>query len=103
MQSAGVPLLSGYHGDNQNPDFLQQEAAKIGYPVLLKAAAGGGGKGMRIVESADVFHEALAAAQREATNAFCDQLMLVEKYLLKPRHIEIQVFCDQLGNVVYLN
>ncbi len=103
MQSAGVPLLSGYHGDNQDPDFLQQEAAKIGYPVLLKAAAGGGGKGMRIVESADVFHEALAAAQREATNAFGDQLMLVEKYLLKPRHIEIQVFCDQLGNGVYLN
>jgi 3-methylcrotonyl-CoA carboxylase alpha subunit len=103
MQSAGVPLLSGYHGDNQDPEFLQQEAAKIGYPVLLKAAAGGGGKGMRIVESADVFHEALAAAQREATNAFGDQLMLVEKYLLKPRHIEIQVFCDQLGNGVYLN
>ena len=103
MQSAGVPLLSGYHGDNQDAEFLQQEAAKIGYPVLLKAAAGGGGKGMRIVDSADVFHEALAAAQREATNAFGDQLMLVEKYLLKPRHIEIQVFCDQLGNGVYLN
>ena len=103
MQSAGVPLLSGYHGDNQEPDFLQSQAAKIGYPVLLKAAAGGGGKGMRIVESAEVFHEALAAAQREATNAFADQLMLVEKYLLKPRHIEIQVFCDQLGNGVYLN
>ena len=103
MQSAGIPLISGYHGDNQDPDFLQQEAAKIGYPVLLKAAAGGGGKGMRIVESADIFHEALAAAQREATNAFGEQLMLVEKYLLQPRHIEIQVFCDQLGNGVYLN
>ncbi len=103
MQSAGVPLLSGYHGDNQGADFLQQEAAKIGYPVLLKAAAGGGGKGMRIVQNANEFHDALAAAQREATNAFGDQLMLVEKYLLKPRHIEIQVFCDELGNGVYLH
>jgi 3-methylcrotonyl-CoA carboxylase alpha subunit len=103
MQTAGVPLLPGYHGENQAADFLQLEAEKVGYPILLKAAAGGGGKGMRVVEDASQFAEALAAAQREANNAFANQLMLVEKYLPKPRHIEIQIFCDKLGNGVYLN
>ena len=103
MQAAEVPLLPGYHGDDQTPEFLRAEAEKIGYPVLLKAAAGGGGKGMRIVGSDAEFSEGLAAAQREAANAFGDELMLVEKYLESPRHVEIQVFCDKHGNGVYLN
>jgi 3-methylcrotonyl-CoA carboxylase alpha subunit len=103
MQAADVPLLPGYHGDDQDPDLLRAEANKIGYPVLLKAAAGGGGKGMRIVSTDAEFSEGLAAAQREAANAFGDELMLVEKYLEAPRHVEIQVFCDKHGNGVYLN
>ncbi len=103
MQQAEVPLLPGYHGDDQDPGLLRTEAEKIGYPVLLKAAAGGGGKGMRIVGSDAEFSEGLAAARREAANAFGDELMLVEKYLEAPRHVEIQVFCDQHGNGVYLN
>ncbi len=103
MEAADVPLLPGYHGDSQDPGFLRAEAEKIGYPVLLKAAAGGGGKGMRIVRSDAEFNEGLEAAQREAANAFGDAHMLVEKYLEAPRHVEIQVFCDQHGNGVYLN
>lgn len=103
MQAAEVPLLPGYHGDDQDPALLRAEAEQIGYPVLLKAAAGGGGKGMRIVRSDAEFSEGLAAAKREAANAFGDDLMLVEKYLEAPRHVEIQVFCDQHGNGVYLN
>ncbi len=102
METAGVPLVPGYHGENQDAAFLQQVADEMGYPVLLKAAAGGGGKGMRQVWAADEFTEALAAAQREAMNAFNDDIMLVEKYLTQPRHVEIQVFCDQHGNAVYL-
>lgn len=102
MADAGVPLVPGYHGDDQNPDIIKQASNKMGYPVLLKAAAGGGGKGMRAVYSEAEFDEALDAAKREAMNGFNDDIMLVEKYLLKPRHVEIQIFCDSHQNAVYL-
>ena len=102
MEKADVPLVPGYHGDNQEADFLQQQADKIGYPVLLKASAGGGGKGMRIVEAQADFKAALASCKREAINSFGDDKVLVEKYLVRPRHIEIQVFADTKGECVYL-
>lgn len=102
MEHAGVPLVPGYHGDEQNSDFLLAEARRIGFPVMLKAAAGGGGKGMRQVMTEADFHTALDAAKREAKASFDDELMLVEKFLTQPRHVEIQVFCDQHGNGVYL-
>lgn len=102
MEKAGVPLVPGYHGDNQDPAFLKRTADEMSYPVLLKAAAGGGGKGMRQVWSSEEFDAALAAAKREAMSSFNDDIMLVEKYLTQPRHVEIQVFCDQHGNAVYL-
>ncbi|MBU2976681.1 acetyl/propionyl/methylcrotonyl-CoA carboxylase subunit alpha [Alteromonas sp. C1M14] len=102
MEAAGVPLVPGYHGDDQRDSYLQSVADKMGYPVLLKAAAGGGGKGMRQVWQAPDFPSALAAAKREALISFNDDIMLVEKYLTDPRHIEIQVFCDTQGNGVYL-
>jgi 3-methylcrotonyl-CoA carboxylase alpha subunit len=102
MEKAKVPLLPGYHGDDQSLEKLQAEAEKIGYPVLLKAAAGGGGKGMRVVNQAQSFAAALDAAKREAKSSFGDDKILIEKYLLKPRHIEIQVFADSKGNAVYL-
>lgn len=102
MEEAGVPLVPGYHGKDQNPEILRKASEDMGYPVLLKATAGGGGKGMRQVWSAAEFDEALAAAQRESLNAFGDDTMLVEKYLTQPRHVEIQVFCDQEKNAVYL-
>ncbi len=102
MEKANVPLVPGYHGDNQDPEFLKAESAKIGYPQLLKAAYGGGGKGMRIVENEKEFDDALASAKREAINGFGNDKMLIERYLTKPRHVEIQVFCDQHGNGVYL-
>jgi 3-methylcrotonyl-CoA carboxylase alpha subunit len=102
MEKAGVPLVPGYHGDNQDPQFLKSQADKIGYPVLIKASAGGGGKGMRVVESSDAFIEALASCQREAKSSFGDDRVLIERYLQKPRHIEIQVFADKHGNCVYL-
>lgn len=102
MAEAGVPLVPGYHGNDQNPETLKRAANAMGYPVLLKAAAGGGGKGMRAVYAEDEFDAALDAAKREARNSFSDDIMLVEKYLLKPRHIEIQVFCDRQKNAVYL-
>ncbi|MBZ2167469.1 acetyl/propionyl/methylcrotonyl-CoA carboxylase subunit alpha [Marinobacter sp. F4216] len=102
MEKAGVPLVPGYHGDDQSPDTLRTEAEKCGFPLLLKAVAGGGGKGMRVVESLSEFDDALAAAQREARNAFGNPDMLIERYLTQPRHVEIQVFCDQHGNGVYL-
>lgn len=94
MEKARVPLVPGYHGDDQSPDLLAAEAAKIGFPVLIKASAGGGGKGMRVVESAEKFADALAGAKREAKASFADDHVLVEKYLTRPRHIEIQVFAD---------
>ncbi|HYD94004.1 MAG TPA: acetyl/propionyl/methylcrotonyl-CoA carboxylase subunit alpha [Noviherbaspirillum sp.] len=102
MEKAGVPLVPGYHGDTQDPDFLQEQADKIGYPVLLKASAGGGGKGMRIVEKSADFKAALESCKREAINSFGDDKVLVEKYLTRPRHIEIQVFADGKGDCVYL-
>ena len=102
MEQASVPLVPGYHGDDQSRDVLKQAADDMGYPVLLKAVAGGGGKGMRQVWSETEFDEALATAKREAMNAFGNDDMLVEKYLTQPRHVEIQVFCDQQGNAVYL-
>jgi len=102
MEQANVPLVPGYHGDDQSADGLKSHADKMGYPVLLKAAAGGGGKGMRQVWQASEFFDALAAAKREAMSSFNDDLMLVEKYLTEPRHVEIQVFCDNFGAGVYL-
>ena len=103
MEGANVPLVPGYHGDNQDPSFLRQQADRIGYPVLLKASAGGGGKGMRVVERSEDFEAALASCKREAISSFGDDKVLVEKYLIRPRHIEIQVFADTLGNCVYLH
>ena len=102
MQQAGVPLVPGYHGGNQDEAFLLGEAEKIGFPVMLKASAGGGGRGMRAVNGAAEFREALRSAKREALGAFNDDSMLLEKYLEQPRHIEIQVFCDHHGNAVHL-
>ena len=102
MEKAGVPLVPGYHGDDQSPAVLKQHADAMGYPVLLKATAGGGGKGMRQVWSSEEFDEALEAAKRESLSSFGDDRMLVEKYLTQPRHVEIQVFCDQQGNGVFL-
>ena len=102
MEKAGVPLTPGYHGGNQDPEFLAVEAGKIGYPVLIKASAGGGGKGMRVVDNATAFAAALASCKREATSSFGDDDVLIEKYLTRPRHIEIQVFADTHGNCVYL-
>ncbi|WP_371180615.1 acetyl-CoA carboxylase biotin carboxylase subunit [Xanthomonas sacchari] len=102
MQAAGVPLTPGYHGEQQDPDFLRAQAAAIGYPVLIKASAGGGGKGMRRVDDDADFDAALAACQREAQAAFGNAHVLVEKYVLRPRHIEIQVFGDSHGELVYL-
>ncbi len=102
MEKAGVPLVPGYHGHDQDPQLLQREADRIGYPVLIKASAGGGGKGMRAVDKAEDFAAALASCQREAINSFGDDAVLIEKYVQRPRHIEIQVFGDTHGNYVYL-
>ena len=102
MEQAGVPLVPGYHGADQNPALLHQEADRIGYPVLIKASAGGGGKGMRLVERSADFAAALESCKREAINSFGNDAVLVEKYVLRPRHIEIQVFGDTQGNCVYL-
>ncbi len=102
MAAAGVPLVPGYHGEDQDPARLAREAQAIGYPVLIKASAGGGGKGMRIVEHPHEFAAALASARREASAAFGDDAMLIEKYLVSPRHIEMQVFADTQGNAVHL-
>ena len=102
MEQAGVPLVPGYHGADQDPTHLAQEAARIGYPVLIKASAGGGGKGMRVVDHPAAFAEALALAKGEAASAFNDDQVLVERYLTRPRHIEIQVFADQSGQTISL-
>ena len=102
MEKAGVPLTPGYHGDRQEPDYLLKQARRIGFPVLIKAVAGGGGKGMRRVDHAADFAAALASCQREAAASFKDDRVLVEKYLTTARHIEIQVFGDNHGNAVYL-
>jgi 3-methylcrotonyl-CoA carboxylase alpha subunit len=102
MARAGVPIVPGYHDDDQDPALLAREAARIGFPVLIKATAGGGGKGMKVAASAAEFAGALASAQREAKASFGDDRMLIERYLRTPRHIEIQVFADTHGNVVHL-
>jgi 3-methylcrotonyl-CoA carboxylase alpha subunit len=102
MEKAGVPLVPGYHGGNQAPDFLLDQAVRIGFPVLIKAAAGGGGKGMRAVEHQAQFDAALAACRRESLSAFGDERVLLEKYLDRPRHIEIQLFADRHGGCVHL-
>ncbi|KNZ30982.1 MAG: 3-methylcrotonyl-CoA carboxylase [Methylibium sp. NZG] len=102
MGRAGVPLVPGYHGADQDPTLLQREADAIGYPVLIKASAGGGGKGMRAVAKSEDFAAALASCQREAINSFGDDAVLIERYVTRPRHIEIQVFGDTFGNCVYL-
>jgi 3-methylcrotonyl-CoA carboxylase alpha subunit len=102
MEQAGVPLVPGYHGADQDPVLLQAQADRIGYPVLIKISAGGGGKGMRAVDRSPDFAAALASCKREATNSFGDDAVLIEKYVQRPRHIEIQVFGDTQGNYVYL-
>jgi 3-methylcrotonyl-CoA carboxylase alpha subunit len=102
MAEAGVPVTPGYMGENQDPAFLGQQAAEIGYPVLIKAVAGGGGKGMRKVDDAADFADALASCQREATASFGNAHVLIEKYIQRPRHIEVQVFGDTHGNIVHL-
>ena len=103
METAGVPLVPGYHGAAQDLETFRDACERIGYPVLLKATAGGGGKGMKVVEDVSQLADALASAQREALSSFGNGQMLVEKYLLKPRHVEIQVFADQHGHCLYLN
>ena len=102
MAAAGVPVTPGYMGENQDPAFLAEQAAEIGYPVLIKAVAGGGGKGMRKVEAAADFADALTSCQREATSSFGNAHVLIEKYIQRPRHIEVQVFGDSHGNIVHL-
>ncbi len=102
MARAGVPLVPGYHGEDQHPDLLAREAERIGYPVLIKASAGGGGKGMRVVTDPGGFAEGLALAQGEARASFGDDRVLVERYLERPRHIEVQVFADRHGDAVHL-
>ena len=103
MEKAGVPVVPGYHGGRQEPAFLKQKAYEIGYPLLIKATAGGGGKGMRKVDRHADFESALEAAQREAVSAFGEPRILLEKYVASPRHIEFQVFADRYGNVIHLN
>jgi 3-methylcrotonyl-CoA carboxylase alpha subunit len=103
MHRSGVPLVPGYHGEEQDPAHLIDEAERIGFPVLIKAAAGGGGRGMRVVADASEFASALTGAKREAAGAFGDDRMLIEKYLPRARHIEIQIFADSHGNTVHLS
>ncbi len=103
MEKAGVPVVPGYHGERQEPKFLKEKAYEIGYPVLIKAVAGGGGKGMRRVDRHADFEAALAAAMREAKSAFGDERVLIEKYVTAPRHIEMQIFADRHGNAIHLN
>jgi len=102
MQQAGVPLVPGYHGSDQNPELLHAQANQIGYPVLIKASAGGGGRGMRVVQTADEFMAALESCQREALNSFGNDAVLIEKYVQRPRHIEMQIFADSHGNCIHL-
>ncbi|KAF0852632.1 mitochondrial branched-chain amino acid degradation methylcrotonyl-CoA carboxylase alpha subunit [Andalucia godoyi] len=102
MEKANVPCVPGYHGDNQDPKFLEETARKIGYPIMIKAVSGGGGKGMRIVHTPDQFHEMLESAKREAKASFNDDVVLLERYISEPRHIEVQVFVDNMNNAVYL-
>ena len=102
METAGVPLVPGYHGEDQSPELLRAKANRIGFPVLIKASAGGGGKGMRVVTDTEEFDDQLNGAKREAINSFGDDRVLIERYVTRPRHVEIQVFADTQGNCVYL-
>ena len=102
MEEAGVPVIPGYHGDNQDKDFLRKKADEIGYPVLIKARSGGGGRGMRVVQNKENFFSALEDASSEASTNFNDKNILIEKYITKARHIEVQIFSDHQGNVVHL-
>ncbi|CAH2247816.1 methylcrotonoyl- carboxylase subunit alpha, mitochondrial [Pelobates cultripes] len=102
MSAAGVPIIEGYHGDDQSDQHLKEQAQRIGYPVMIKAVRGGGGKGMRIARSEEEFFEQLESARREAKKSFNDDVMLIEKFVDNPRHVEVQVFGDQHGNAVYL-
>lgn len=102
MESIGIPLIPGYHGDDQSEARLVIEAEKIGFPVLLKAAMGGGGKGMRVVHSAEDLPDSIASCRREAMASFSDDHLLIEKYIDCPRHVEVQIFCDEHGNAVHL-
>ncbi len=103
MEAAGVPILKGYHGVENSPELLLEKSREIGFPVMLKASLGGGGKGMRIVHTEADFMEQLDAAKREAMKGFNDDHMIVEKYVVHPRHIEVQVFGDKHGNYVHLH
>ena len=102
MTAAGVPVVPGYHGANQEISFLKSKALEIGYPILIKAIKGGGGKGMRIVYDPSDFELQLNSSKREAMNSFSDDQVLLEKYLLTPRHVEVQIFADTYNNVVHL-
>ena len=102
MEQSGVPLLPGYHGERQDAHFLADQANRIGFPLMIKAVSGGGGRGMRIVSRADEFAAALDAARQEAASAFGDDRVLLERYLTDPRHIEVQVFADRHGNAIHL-
>lgn len=102
MENAKVPVVPGYYGENQNKEFLLETARKIGYPIMIKADLGGGGKGMRIVHNDNEFFDALSSAQNEATKSFGSAKVLMEKYIANSRHIEVQVFGDNYGNYVHL-
>lgn len=102
MAAAGVPIINGYHGDDQSDECLQREADKIGFPLMIKAVRGGGGKGMRIAEKPDDFLTALNSARTESEKSFGDSSVLLERYVRSPRHVEVQVFADQYGDAVYL-
>lgn len=102
MLAANVPCVPGYHGAEQSANFLSAEAEKIGFPVLIKAVKGGGGKGMKIATSSRDFREQLESAQREAQKSFGDPTVLLERYLTKPRHVEVQVMCDKHGGAIYV-
>lgn len=102
MAAAGVPIINGYHGDDQSDETLQIEARKIGFPLMIKAVRGGGGKGMRIAHSENEFMDALESARTESEKAFGDGSVLLERYVRSPRHVEVQVFADMHGNAVYL-
>ena len=103
MEAAGVPIVQGYHGEANDPELLFQKSVEIGFPVMLKASLGGGGKGMRIVMTEDEFYDQLDAAKREAKKSFNDDHMIVEKYIVHPRHIEVQIFGDKHGNYVHMH
>lgn len=102
MSKAGVPIIEGYHGDDQTIDKLKIEAKRIGFPVMIKAVRGGGGKGMRVAATEAEFVDALESARSESQKAFGDSVVLLEKFVGEPRHVEVQVFGDQHGNVVHL-